>query len=140
MKKLSTASVFVSTVALACLCGCASNSSNSNQSSSPAQTTASTTTQTQTPPPKPKKDKRPIEQRLTVGMTQDEVRQACGDPKDQSMNSDGSGTWTYRSGSPAYNPIFGWSAKFHVVTIVFDSNQKVKSWATSSSQAGDSPF
>jgi hypothetical protein len=147
MKKISTISVFVSTVALAGICGCASNSSNSgnsSQSSQPAQTTSSTTTtqstqNTQNPPPKPK-DKRPIEERLVVGMSMDDVRQACGNPKDESSNSDGSATWVFRSGSPTYNPIFGWGAHFHIVTVVFGTNGKVQSWSTSSSTTGNSPF
>jgi hypothetical protein len=128
MKKISRISLFVSTVALAGLCGCASN-----QSSAPAQTTASTTTTTQTPPPppKPKKDKRPIEQRLVVGMTMDAVKTACGNPKNEAMNSDGSATWVYNNAQNAFIPNYSlFGGKIHYVTVFFDTSGKVKSWSS----------
>jgi hypothetical protein len=137
MKKLSTISVFVSTAALAGICGCASNSSNGGQSAPPAQTSTTTTTTTtqttQTPPPKPK-DKRPIEQRLVVGMTMDQVKDACGNPRSEAMNSDGSATWMYGDAEKAFIPnymLFG--GKIHHVTIFFDTGGRVKSWAASDS-------
>jgi 7,8-dihydro-6-hydroxymethylpterin-pyrophosphokinase len=73
----------------------------------------------------------------------DEVRQACGNPRDTAANSDGSAVWTYVSGSPTYNPApwGGWGAKFHNVTIMFDTSGKVKSWSTSTTNDGNSaPF
>ncbi len=131
MKKISTISVFVSTVALAGLCGCASNS-NKSQTAPPAQTTATTTTTTQTaqtPPPKPKKDKRPIEERLVVGMTMDEVKAACGKPHNIAMSSDGSATWIYDNSQNAWIPYYMETGhKIHHVTVFFDTNGKVKSW------------
>jgi hypothetical protein len=136
MKKIS---VIVSTVVLAGLCGCSSNSGQSStttQATQPAATTtASTTTTTTTtvaaqPPPKPKK-KGPIESRLTVGMSMDDVKQACGNPRDTATNSDGSATWTYVGGSPTYTPWGGWGSKWHQVIIMFDASGKVKSWSTS---------
>jgi hypothetical protein len=138
MKKISAISAFVSVVVLAGLCGCASNS-NSSQSSSQTSDT-STMTQTNQPPAKPKKDKRPIEQRLVVGMTMDEVKAACGNPRNESMNSDGSAVWAYASGSPQYNPFTGWGAKMHYVTIVFDTGAKVKSWSSSTADNNPPPF
>src|SRR5579871_5469392 len=103
MKKASAISILASTVLLVGLCGCGSNSGQS--SSQPTQaTTAPATPPPQPPPPKPKKPKGPIENRLTVGMTMDEVKQACGNPRDTATNSDGSAVWTYVSGSPTYNP------------------------------------
>src|ERR1700722_4168488 len=92
MKKLSGLGVLVTSVALACVVGCASDSGNSQQSQ-PAAQTAQNTPPPPPPKPKPKKDKRPIEQRLVVGMTMDDVRSACGNPRNVSMNSDGSAMW-----------------------------------------------
>lgn len=137
MKKMSRISVLVSTVIVAGLCGCASNSGqNSNSQSSATASSATTTTTTTTttqPPPKPKKDKRPIEERLTVGMTMDEVRQACGNPKNESMNSDGSAVWMYNNAQNMFIPYYGMSGgKVHYVTVVFDSAGKVKTWSSSS--------
>jgi hypothetical protein len=135
MKKTSSISVFVSIVAFAGLCGCASNSSPS--SSQPAQTTATTTTTTtttttQAPPPKPKKDKRPIEERLVVGMTMDQVKATCGNPHNEAMNSDGSATWLYDNGQNAWIPYYMETGhKIHHVTVFFDTNGKVKNWSAS---------
>ncbi len=75
-------------------------------------------------------------------MSMDDVRQACGNPKNESMNSDGSAVWMYASGSPTYNPApwgGGWGAKMHYVTIVFDTGGKVKSWSSSDTNNG-APF
>lgn len=69
----------------------------------------------------------------------DEVRQACGNPRDTATNSDGSAVWTFVSGSPTYNPWGGWGAKFHYVTVVFDTTGKVKSWSTSTTNDGSGP-
>src|SRR5580658_558298 len=124
MKKASAISILVCTVALAGLCGCGSNSGQSSSQPTQATTTAPPASQ---PPPKPKKPKGPIENRLAVGMTMDEVREACGNPRDTATNSDGSAVWTFASGSPTYNPWGGWGAKFHYVTVVFDAAGKVKS-------------
>ena len=136
MKKIPGISILVSTVIVAGLCGCASNSgqSSNNQSSQTASTTTTTTTTTTSqPPPKPKKDKRPIEERLAVGMTMDEVKQACGNPKNESMNSDGSAVWMYNNAQNMFIPYYGLSGgKVHYVTVIFDSNGKVKSWSSSS--------
>jgi hypothetical protein len=46
-------------------------------------------------PPAQAKDTRPREQRLSVGMTKDEVRKALGDPAGNSVNSDGEESWRY---------------------------------------------
>jgi hypothetical protein len=137
MKKTSGISILVSTIIVAGLCGCASNSgqsSNSQSSPTAASTTTTTTTTTTTqPPPKPKKDKRPIEDRLTVGMSMDEVRQACGNPKNESMNSDGSAVWMFNNSQNMFIPYYGMSGgKIHYVTVIFDANGKVKSWSSSS--------
>lgn len=131
MKIKASLNALVSTLVLAGLCGCASSSSNS-QSAPPAQTTASTTTQTtQAPPPKPKKDKRPIEQRLIVGMTMDQVKAACGNPKNVAMNSDGSATWGYNNAQNAFIPNYSlFGGKIHYVTVFFDTSGKVKSWSS----------
>src|ERR1700722_9880607 len=123
MKKISAISAFVSVVVLAGLCGCASNS-NSSQTSDSA-----TMTQTNQPPAKPKKDKRPIEQRLMVGMTMDQVKAACGNPKNEAMNSDGSAMWVYDNGQNAWIPYYMETGnKIHHVTVFFDVGGKVKSW------------
>lgn len=138
MKKASGISILVSTVLAAAICGCASNSgqsssSQTSQASASTTTTTTTTTTASQPPPKPKKDKRPIEERLTVGMTMDEVKAACGNPKNESMNSDGSAVWMYNNAQNMFIPYYGLSGgKVHYVTVVFDANAKVKSWSSSS--------
>jgi len=135
MKKISAIGMLVSTFAVAGLCGCASKSSD-NSNPPPAQTpSASTTTDAPASQPQKKpKDKRPIEQRLVVGMTMDQVKDACGNPKNISQNSDGSATWMYNNAQNAFIPnytLFG--GKIHYVTVVFDTNGKVKSWSSGSS-------
>jgi hypothetical protein len=131
MKKLSGISVLVSAIVLAGLCGCSSSSSSteSQPAAQPAQTA-----QTQTPPPKPKKkkDKRPIEERLVVGMTMDDVKAACGNPHNEAMNSDGSATWEYDNGANVFIPYYSETGhKIHHVQIFFDTSGKVKSWSAS---------
>jgi hypothetical protein len=133
MKRKSNISIVACILLATGLCGCASNSGQkSQQSSQPAAQTA-TTTQSSQPAAKPKKDKRPIEERLAVGMTMDEVKTACGNPKNVSMNSDGSAVWMYDNGQNAFIPYYTLSGgKIHHVTIIFDSNGKVKSWSSAS--------
>jgi hypothetical protein len=126
MKKLSGISVLVSSIVLIGLCGCSSSSSSSQPAAQPAQTAQ---TQPPPPPPKPKK-KGPIEDRLVVGMTMDDVKAACGNPHNMAMNSDGSATWMYDNGQNAFIPFYSETGhKIHHVTIFFDSNGKVKSWS-----------
>jgi outer membrane protein assembly factor BamE (lipoprotein component of BamABCDE complex) len=129
MKKTSATSILVSAIVLAGLCGCGSNSGGS---SSP--TAAQTGQAAQAgKPEKPKKDKRPIEQRLAVGMTMDEVKAACGNPKNVSMNSDGSAVWMYNNSQNAWIPYYMETGhKIHYVTVFFDANGKVKSWSSNS--------
>lgn len=135
MKKTSAIRFVVSAIALAGICGCASDSSNSsNQSSQPAQAgqpAPQQTAQAQPPPkPKPKKDKRPIEDRLTVGMSMDDVKAACGNPHSVAMSSDGSATWIYDNSQYAFIPYYSETGhKIHHVTIFFDTSGKVKSWS-----------
>ena len=106
------------------LCGCSSGSSDQTEAKPASAQTA------QTPPP-PKKKKGPIEDRLTVGMTMDEVKAACGNPKNEAMNSDGSATWIYNNGENAFIPFYSETGhKIHHVTVFFDTAGKVKSWST----------
>jgi SmpA / OmlA family len=130
MKKISGVRVLVSTIVLAGLCGCASNSNQSQSSQPAAQTTQTAQAQPPPPKPKPKKDKRPIEDRLVIGMTMDDVKTACGNPHNVAMNSDGSATWEYDNGQNAFIPYYSETGhKIHHVTIFFDMNGKVKSWS-----------
>lgn len=129
MKTKSFISVLVATAAVTGWCGCASNSSQ--KPSQPAQTSTNMTSQAAQAPAKPK-DKRPIEQRLAVGMTMDQVKMACGNPRNEAMNSDGSATWVYNDAEKAWIPnymLFG--GKIHYVTVFFDTGGKVKSWSSS---------
>jgi outer membrane protein assembly factor BamE (lipoprotein component of BamABCDE complex) len=128
MKKLSSISLVVSAMVLAGLCGCSSDSDKSQSSTPPAQTASQ-------PPPKPK-DKRPIEQRLVVGMTMDQVKAACGNPKNEAMNSDGSATWMYNNSEKAFIPYYSITGgKIHNVTVFFDTTGKVTKWSTSDTGA-----
>lgn len=65
-------------------------------------------------------------------MSMDDVKAACGNPRSEAMNSDGSATWMYGDAEKAFIPnymLFG--GKIHHVTIFFDTSGKVKSWAAS---------
>lgn len=132
--KRSTVSVLVSAVALAGLCGCATSSPKSNQATPPAaQTTPPAQTAQAAPAPKPKKDKRPIEQRLVIGMTEDQVKTACGNPKNVAMGGDGSAVWMYNNSQNAWIPYYMESGgKIHTVTVYFDTSGKVKNWTATS--------
>ncbi|HUA68492.1 MAG TPA: hypothetical protein VMA13_08085 [Candidatus Saccharimonadales bacterium] len=128
MKTKSTISVLVSIMAVAGLCGCASSSSQ--KSSQPTQTSTNTTAEATQTPAKPKE--KPIEQRLAVGMTMDQVKAACGNPKREVMNSDGSASWVYSDAEKAWIPYYMLSGgKIHYVTVDFDTSGKVKSWSSS---------
>jgi outer membrane protein assembly factor BamE (lipoprotein component of BamABCDE complex) len=106
------------------LCSCASNNGQTaeNGQAKPAKKE------------KPPKDKRSKEERLSVGMTMDQVVEAIGKPRDKSVSSDGSQVWTYNDWAKAA-AIAYWSpvgAKVHMLTVVFGTDGKVKSWASSS--------
>ena len=142
MNKLTRLGVLVTSVALAGVVGCASDSGNSGSAQPAAQTAQAAPPPQPAPPPKPKKPHGPIENRLHIGMSMDDVRAACGNPRSSSMSSDGSGYWTYASGSPTFNPApwgGGWGAKVHYVTVVFDTGGKVKSWTTADTDNGPPP-
>src|ERR1700744_3096432 len=94
MKKSSVFSLGV-VAALVGLCSCASN--NNNQQAAPASPPPVQQTEQAPPPPppKPKKDKRPIEERLAIGMSREDVRAAIGSPRNVSMNDTGTEVWTF---------------------------------------------
>ena len=86
-------------------------------------------------PEKPK-DSRPIDQRLSVGMTMDQVREAIGNPKGTAMSSDGEQTWTFSDAEKAWIPYYSLSGgKFHHVVVTFDKDGKVKSWTSNTQGA-----
>ncbi len=121
MKKSFIVSLLISATLFG-FCGCASNQGQSS-------------TETQKPEkPKKVKDKRSKAERLSVGMTMDQVREAIGNPKGKSVNSDGSEIWTYNDWEKAaFIPYYSMSGgKTHFLTVVFDTNGKVKSWSSSS--------
>jgi hypothetical protein len=131
MKRISTIGVLVFAIAVADLCGCASKSSDNSTPQS--STTGTSTDAGASQPPKKPKDKRPLEQRLAVGMTTDQVKDACGKPKNISMNSDGSAVWMYNNSEMAFIPNYSlFGGRVHYVTVVFDSAGKVKSWSSGS--------
>ena len=111
------------------LCGCASDK---GQQSQQGQQTAEASQPKPAKPAKPPKDKRPKEDRLSVGMTMDQVVQAIGKPRGKSVNSDGSEVWTYNDIEKAmFIPYYSLSGgKTHFLTVVFDTNGKVKSWSS----------
>jgi outer membrane protein assembly factor BamE (lipoprotein component of BamABCDE complex) len=126
MKKTFVVSLLAS-VALLGASGCASD-----QGQKPADTS---TPEAAKKPDKPK-DNRPIDQRLTVGMTMDQVRDAIGNPKGTAVSSDGEQTWTYSDAEKAFIPYYSLSGgKFHHVVVTFDKDGKVKSWS-SNTQGG----
>ena len=118
MKKSSVLSLLVS-AALIGFCGCASDSAQQNQE--PAK-------------PKPAKDSRTREEKLQVGMTENEVRAAIGNPRNVSMSSDGSQIWMYNDAEKAFIPNYSlFGGKFHSTVVTFDTAGKVKSWSSNES-------
>ena len=84
----------------------------------------------------PAKDTRPMEQRLSVGMTKDEVRKALGDPGGTSVNNDGEESWTYTDRAKAFIPFYSVSGgKFHHLVVSFDKDSKVKNWSSNTTSA-----
>jgi outer membrane protein assembly factor BamE (lipoprotein component of BamABCDE complex) len=82
-------------------------------------------------PPEQAKDTRPPEQRLSVGMTKDEVRKAIGNPGGTSVNSDGEESWRYSDSAKAFIPFYTISGgKFQHLTVNFDKEGKVKNWSS----------
>jgi outer membrane protein assembly factor BamE (lipoprotein component of BamABCDE complex) len=74
-------------------------------------------------------DNRPINERISVGMTKGEVHAAIGDPSGKSMNSDGDEIWNYNDNAKMWIPFYAISGgKFENLTIHFDTDGKVKSW------------
>jgi outer membrane protein assembly factor BamE (lipoprotein component of BamABCDE complex) len=95
--------------------GCASQGSSQNQQTDQKQT----------------KDTRPIEERLRVGMTKEEVRQAIGEPAGKSVNSKGEESWRYSDMGKAFIPFYViGGGKFQHLTVNFDSESKVKEWSS----------
>lgn len=124
MKKSLAISLLVCATTF-CLCGCASNK---------GEQTADASQPKPAKPAKPPKDKRSKEERLSVGMTQDQVVQAIGKPRGKSVSSDGSEIWTYDDREKAmFVPYYSMSGgKTHFLTVVFGTDGKVKSWSSSS--------
>ncbi len=104
---------FIAFTSLAALPGCETSQSGQSQT------------------PKPAQDKRPIEERLHAGMTKEEVKTALGEPTGRSVNSSGFESWIYRDTAKAFIPFYAiGGGKFQTVTINFDSDGKVKDWAS----------
>ena len=81
--------------------------------------------------PEQAKDTRPREQRLSVGMTKDEVRKALGDPGGSSTNSEGVESWRYNDSEKAFIPFYSLSGgKIQYLTVNFDKDGKVKDWSS----------
>jgi len=119
MKRISVIGVCVLVMALAGLCGCAS---------SPKPASQPTVQATPPPPPKPKG---PLESRLAAGMTMDQVRWACGNPKNSWENSDGTAVWDYNDAEKTLIPnymLFG--GTIHFVRVFFDMSGRVVRWSS----------
>lgn len=130
MKKTLAVSLLVCATTF-CLCGCASDkeqqTANTSQPSPPAQPKS-----TQAP-----QDTSPREGRLKVGMSTDEVVRAIGKPLGTAVESDGSQFWTYNdwATTPAlaqHSPV---NPKVLVLTVIFDTNNKVQRWYTTAMNA-----
>jgi outer membrane protein assembly factor BamE (lipoprotein component of BamABCDE complex) len=94
--------------------GCASQGSSQNQPPAQKQT----------------KDTRPVEQRLRVGMTKAEVREAAGEPSGKAVNSKGEESWRYSDMGKAFIPFYAiGGGKFQHLTVNFDAQSKVKDWS-----------
>jgi hypothetical protein len=126
MKKISVIGFFISGVILTGLTGCASHPAQPAQPPPVQASQPPPVEGSQPPPPKPKG---PLEDRLSVGMTMEQVRAACGHPKNQWMNSNGSAVWGYNDSEMALIPnytLFG--GKIHHVRVYFDMNGRVARW------------
>jgi len=100
---------------LAVAAGCASDGSNNSTANNPP------------------KDTRPPEQRIKVGMTKEEVRQALGNSAGVSTSSQGTESWTYHDTAKAFIPFYAISGgKFQFLRINFDADGKVKDWSSDS--------
>ena len=121
MKRALVLSLIVS-AALIGFCGCASNKGEDQ---------AAEAKKAEKP-----KDTRPLQDRLKVGMTQEEVRAACGNPNGKSVDSASLESWTYSDRAKAFIPYYSISGgKFHNVVVNFDKDGKVKSWSSNESSA-----
>ena len=101
------------------LVGCASDSGDKAQTEKKAET---------------KKDDRPWDQRLTVGMSKDDVKTTMGNPRNTAVNSDGTELWTYDDREKAFMPFYSISGgKIQHLMVNFDKDGKVKSWSSSTS-------
>ena len=77
------------------------------------------------------KDNRPVEERIKVGMTKAEVRQAMGEPAGRTTNSDGLESWNYNDNAKMFIPFYAIAGgKIQQLNISFDAEGKVKSWST----------
>lgn len=77
------------------------------------------------------KDTRPIEERLRVGMTKDEVHAALGEPGGKSVNSKGEESWRFSDTAKAFIPFYTISGgKFQNLIVNFDTDGKVKDWSS----------
>jgi outer membrane protein assembly factor BamE (lipoprotein component of BamABCDE complex) len=86
--------------------------------------------------PEQTKDTRPLDQRLSVGMTKDETRKALGDPSGTSVNSDGDESWRYTDSAKAFIPFYSIAGgKFQHLTVNFDKDGKVKNWSSNTQGA-----
>ena len=116
MKKTFVLSLVISGAVLG-LCGCASNSGEKK----PAEPKKAE---------KPK-DTRPWNERVKVGMTQDEVRTELGNPNGKGVDSNGLECWTYNDRARSFIPYYSITGgKFHFLRVSFDKDGKVKSWSS----------
>lgn len=120
MKRTILAALLIPVTILA-FSGCSSDSSEKTAA-----------TEQPAKPAKPPKDKRPINERITVGMTKDEVQAACGKPKSMITSSDAGDIWVYSDSEKAFIPYYALSGgTFHQVTVTFDKDGKVAKVDTS---------
>jgi len=111
--------VLIVSVALLGLVGCASDSGDKGQTEKKTEA---------------KKDERPWDQRLTVGMSKDDVKTALGNPRNTMVNSDGTEMWTFDDREKGFIPFYSVSGgKFQHLVVTFDKDSKVKSWSSSTS-------
>ncbi len=112
MKKAIVTSLLVST-SLLVLCGCATDKGAQER-------------------PAVAKDTRPLDQRLKVGMTKEEVRTALGNPAGTSVNSDGEESWRYSDSAKVFIPFYTVAGgKIQQLIVNFDKGGKVKNWSSS---------
>lgn len=80
-------------------------------------------------PTQPATASQPLERRLALGLTRDQVRAALGEPNDISIDSNHLEAWTYSSHAKSLIPYYSFGAgEFYHLVVCFDKQGRVRCW------------